>query len=151
MKKIFFFLLFAPIVMQSCSSDDENGDEFYQRQVASSELEAGTGTYSQTYGTTTYYFTFGNGRCTSMRYKDGKFLPGIHFYDKYEVKGDSLYLTDTPDEIEQALGYETKYYTLYINFVHWSSSKEQLQIMGGNNPPPSFQEGYYDKDIVDLR
>lgn len=155
MKNLISFFILS-LLFFSCSSDDDNKDEFSQRKVTASELESGTATYSQKKGTTTYYLVFENSSLHKWEYKGGEFTSHI-YYDKYEIKGDSIYLTEKPSYYEE-LGGEIKHYTLYINMVHWGYDKtadygsggDQLLIRG-DNFPYEFQSGYYDKNSISLK
>lgn len=60
--------------------------------------------------------------------------------------------------MEEILGGEREYYTLYISFVHWGHEKttdngtggEQLLIRG-DNYPYEFAIGYYNKSSISLK
>ena len=94
MKKLLLLLLLFPLFI-SCGGDDEDQDEFYQKQVTNTELESGTATYKQVKGSSTYYLVFENGTLRTWVYKGGKFTDNM-YYDKDEIKGDSLYFTKKP-------------------------------------------------------
>lgn len=155
MKKLFALFLFATLLIGCSSDDDNNKDEFSQRQVTASELESGTATYKQGKGTKTYYLVFKDGALTSWEYQGGEFTN--HTYYKYEIKGDSLYLTKEP-YLGEILDGDTQYYTLYINMVHWGYDKttdsgtggDQLLIRG-DNVQDKLATGYYDSSSISLK
>lgn len=146
MKKVLFLLAALSLLLGSCSSSEESPeDEFSQRQVTKTELEANGGMWSQNKSSTTYYLRFKNGAATIYEYKEGEFKD-IRGFTRYSLNGDSITLEETPI-YQEILGGETKYYTLYINYVHWGNEKEDQLLIRGNNPPYKFQTGYYSKDI----
>lgn len=146
MKKLLFLLAALPLLLGSCSSSEESPeDEFSQRQVTKTELEANGGMWSQKKASTTYYLRFKNGAATIYEHKGGEFKD-IRGFTSYSLNGDSITLEETPI-YQEILGGESKYYTLYINYVHWGNETEDQLLIRGNNVPYNFQTGYYSKDI----
>ena len=150
MKKITFLLVALMATMFcACSSDDDDKDEFYQKQVTATELEAGTATYQMTKGSKTYYLVFDDGALSAYEYKGGK-ITDSRYYDEYRIEGDSIYLTEKPF-MEDVLGGETKHYSLYINMVHWGNKDSDQLLIRGDDVPYMFQTGYYDKSYTSLK
>lgn len=152
--KSLLFLMITALMFAGCSKDEDN-DEFYEKQITANELEFGTGTYVMNKGSYTYYLVFKNGGLGYYTYKGGKFT-SIHFVD-YSINKNDLNLVKHP-YMEEILGGEKEYYTLYISFVHWGHEKttdngtggEQLLIRG-DNYPYEFATGYYDKSSISLK
>ena len=155
MKKIIFLLIvFIATMFCACSSNDNNKDEFYQKQVTLAELESGTATYEMKKGTKTYYLVFEDRYLTYYEYMGGKFTDNRSV--EYSIDGDSIRMVKHPF-MEDVLGGEKEYYSLYINMVHWGFDKtsetgtggEQLLIRG-DKIPYMLQTGYYDKSYTSL-
>ena len=152
--KNLLLLMITALMIAGCSKDEEK-DEFYEKQITANELESGTGTYVMNKGSYTYYLVFENGKLGYYTYKGGKFT-SIHSVD-YSVNKNDLNLVKHP-YMEEVLGGEREYYTLYISFVHWGHEKttdygtggEQLLIRG-DNCPYEFATGYYDKSSISLK
>lgn len=152
--KSLLFLMITALMFAGCSKDEEK-DEFYEKQITANELESGTGTYVMNKGSYTYYLVFENGKLGYYTYKGGKFT-SIHSVD-YSINKNDLNLVKHP-YMEEVLGGEKEYYTLYISFVHWGHEKttdngtggEQLLIRG-DNYPYEFATGYYDKSSISLK
>lgn len=145
MKRILFLLAIMPMMFACSSSGDEPKDEFSQRQVTKSELEANGGMWSQDKASTKYYIRFKNGAATIYKYKNGKF-DDIRGFSSYKLNGDSITFEETPI-YQEILGGETKYYTLFINYIHWGNGDEDQILIRGDETPYNFQTGYYSKDI----
>ena len=152
--KSLLFLMITALMFAGCSKDEDK-DEFYEKQITANELESGTGTYVMNKGSYTYYLVFKNGGLGYYTYKGDKFT-SIHFVD-YSINKNNLNLVKHP-YMEEVLGGEKEYYTLYISFVHWGHEKttdngtggEQLLIRG-DNYPYEFATGYYDKSSISLK
>jgi hypothetical protein len=149
MKQFVFLIIALPLLLINCTSDDTNPeDEFYHQQVTSTELESGNATYyNDSSRSATYYLVFKEGSLHSYEFRGNSNT--FRYYDKYEIKGDSIYLTEKPF-YEEIFGGETKYYALYIRKVHWGFDKKSeggtggTQILiRGDNAPPNFRTGYY--------
>lgn len=155
MKNLKFVLVaLLATVLCACSNNDDNKDEFYQKKVTATELESGTATYKMKKGTKTYYLVFEDGYLTYYEYKGGQFTDNRSV--EYSIDGDSIRMIKHP-YMEDVLGGEKEYYSLYINMVHWGLDKtsetgtggDQLLIRG-DNTPYMFQTGYYDKSSTSL-
>ena len=152
--KSLLFLMITALMFAGCSKDEDK-DEFYEKQITANELESGTGTYVMNKGSYTYYLVFKNGGLGYYTYKGDKFT-SIHFVD-YSINKNNLNLVKHP-YMEEVLGGEKEYYTLYISFVHWGHEKttdngpggEQLLIRG-DNYPYEFAIGYYNKSSISLK
>lgn len=152
MKKITLLVIaIIAIVFTSCSKNDDVKDEFYQRPVVLSELEAGTATYKQIKGSVTYYLVFNNGGVSCLEYRNGKFDYDIGY--RCKIDGDSIRFTKT-----NFSGKESKY-SAYINLVHWGFDKttstgvggDQLLIRIGDTAPSPLEDGYYDESDISLK
>lgn len=145
MKKILFLLAMLPMMFACSSGEDVNEDEYSQRPVTKYDLENNGGMWSQTKGSHKYYLRFRDGKATIYDYKGGGF-DDIRGFSKYELKGDSITLEETPI-YQEILGGDTKYYTLYINWIHWGDGSEDQLLIRGDDVPYNFQTGFYNKDI----
>lgn len=153
MRKILLTMMVA-LLLAGCSKDEKK-DEFYEKQITAIELESGTATYVMNKGSYTYYLVFENGELGYYKYKGGKFT-SIRSVE-YSISKNDLNIIDRP-YMEEILGGDTKYYTLYISFVHWGFERttdygtggDQLLIRG-DNFPYEFETGYYNKSSISLK
>ena len=131
-------LLTMSMVFLSCEKEEK--DEFYERDITASELEAGYGTFSKVEGSKTHYLKFKDGILTISVFQGNKCESAVTW--NYSVNGDELYLYNA----NTIMG--TKTYSLKIEWIHWGKGRgEQLMVVArdGGSVPSGLAEGYYDK------